>query len=138
MLMPALGQDSTRVIETDFLVARRRWACIRPAAEVLRCGRGGCEPVFGTNATDNGSTTGILRTRYRHRQPATTREHVALPAARHHYETLTMQKTVAGACGGTTDVESSRQQPITAIGNIEQHNMIALAEVGGHQNSHVH
>jgi hypothetical protein len=49
-----------------------------------------------------------------------------------------MQKTVAGACGGTADVESSRQQPIAAIGNIEQHHMIALAEVGGHQNSYVH
>src|SRR6516164_9737550 len=112
--MHALGQHITRAIETDRLIARSGCAGIRTAAEVLRCCRAGREPVFGAHAADNGSTTRVLRDRYRHRQPATTREHVALPAACDHQKTLTMQKTVAGTRGGTTDVEPSRQQPITA------------------------
>ena len=74
----------------------------------------------------------VVRYWYGHCQSTATGEHVTLPSARHHDKAQAVQKTVTGACNGSPDVEPSRQQPIAAIGNIEQHHMITFTEVRWH------
>src|SRR6266513_4893335 len=90
ILMHALGQDGPRVGEGDALITRGGGAGIRSPTEILRCCRASGEPILGAHAPDDGSTTAVMRNRYGHRQPVVTGEHVALPAARDHYETLAM------------------------------------------------
>src|SRR5262249_12407423 len=124
ILMHALGQHGPRIIERDSLVARRRRPRIRAATKALRSCRASREPIFGAQAACDGSAAGVMRNWYGHCQATATREHVTLPSARYYDKALAVQKTVASACDGTPDVEPSRQQPVAAIGNIEEHHMI--------------
>jgi hypothetical protein len=49
-----------------------------------------------------------------------------------------VQKTVAGTGYGTTDVEPPWQQPVASMGTSNEQDVIALTEIRGHQNGHVH